>query len=182
MVRFFDKGRSSRAFVLCAAMVLAVMCVLVGRLVWESKNTIRDTAGGQEETIPLARVAERGGGPDIAQSTRSAQDEEEIAQVEQEIQQLTDTYGDVSCSDFNTQQQAQEVFELDQILFGDALDSDVNGIACDESDFFSKRRDSREDLLEAGGPAEGPVPIMPTGGCPREFPVEEDGACYAAAR
>jgi hypothetical protein len=29
------------------------------------------------------------------------------------------------CSDFDTQQQAQAIFELDLILFGDTLDSDV---------------------------------------------------------
>ena len=33
-------------------------------------------------------------------------------------------------------------------------------------------------LLNAGGPADGPIPLMPTGGCPAEFPVEKDGACY----
>jgi len=32
-------------------------------------------------------------------------------------------------------------------------------------------------LLQAGGPATGPVPPMPGGGCPREFPVEADGDC-----
>ncbi len=46
------------------------------------------------------------------------------ANVDQQIQQLLDRYGDVQCSDFDTQQQAQEVFELDQILVGDALDPD----------------------------------------------------------
>ena len=33
-------------------------------------------------------------------------------------------------------------------------------------------------LLEAGGPTSGPVPLMPNGGCPREFPTMRDGACY----
>ena len=34
------------------------------------------------------------------------------------------------------------------------------------------------NLLDAGGPQEGPVPPMPSGGCPEEYPVEEAGACY----
>jgi hypothetical protein len=34
------------------------------------------------------------------------------------------------------------------------------------------------NLLEAGGPSSGPVPLMPDGGCPREFPTMRDGACY----
>lgn len=32
-------------------------------------------------------------------------------------------------------------------------------------------------LLEAGGPTIGPVPIMPNGSCPREFPEKRDGTC-----
>jgi hypothetical protein len=34
------------------------------------------------------------------------------------------------------------------------------------------------NLLEAGGPTSGPLPLMPDGGCPREFPTMRDGACY----
>lgn len=33
-------------------------------------------------------------------------------------------------------------------------------------------------LLQAGGPESGPVPRMPDGGCPGEYPVKEGGACY----
>ena len=33
-------------------------------------------------------------------------------------------------------------------------------------------------LMNAGGSADGPAPIMPGGGCPTEFPIERDGACY----
>ena len=40
----------------------------------------------------------------------------------------------------------------------------------------------RGDLFRAGGPAEGPVPPMPGGGCPPEYPVLKDGACYAGDR
>ncbi len=34
------------------------------------------------------------------------------------------------------------------------------------------------NLLEAGGPTSGPVPLMPDGGCPREFPTMREGLCY----
>jgi hypothetical protein len=33
-------------------------------------------------------------------------------------------------------------------------------------------------LMNAGGPANGPVPLMPDGSCPVEYPVKQDGACY----
>lgn len=86
------------------------------------------------------------------------------------------------------------------------LDPDGNGIACDELrragggqaasagsaagnaagsaapqpsvDGGSQLLDRYGSLLEAGGPTSGPVPLMPDGGCPREFPTMRDGACY----
>jgi hypothetical protein len=33
-------------------------------------------------------------------------------------------------------------------------------------------------LLESGGSFAGPVPAMPGGGCPEEFPVARDGGCW----
>jgi hypothetical protein len=38
---------------------------------------------------------------------------------------------------------------------------------------------NRGDLFKAGGPSDGPVPLMPGGRCPSEYPVLKDGACYA---
>jgi hypothetical protein len=37
------------------------------------------------------------------------------------------------------------------------------------------------ELMNAGGPGKGPVPLMPSGGCPEEFPTKRGGACYAAS-
>ena len=78
------------------------------------------------------------------------------------------------------------------------LDPDSNGIACDELqsagggqsastgraspqpsvDGGSQLLNRYGNLLEAGGPSSGPAPLMPEGGCPREFPTMRDGACY----
>ena len=33
-------------------------------------------------------------------------------------------------------------------------------------------------LFTSGGPEDGPVPPMPGGGCPPEYPVEKDDGCY----
>ncbi len=137
---------------------LTVLFLLVTWIVWEGVNREEEKAG----LLPGVRAA--------AQSS---------ADVDQQIQQLLDRYGDVQCSDFNTQQQAQEIFELDQILFGDALDPDFNSTACDEGDFFG-RTSQRGSLLEAGGPEDGPVPLMPTGVCPEEYPLHKDGSCYSS--
>src|SRR5215210_8938111 len=34
------------------------------------------------------------------------------------------------------------------------------------------------DLFESGRPQSGPLPLMPDGGCPKEFPVKKNGACF----
>jgi hypothetical protein len=36
-----------------------------------------------------------------------------------------------------------------------------------------------DTLLEAGGATSGPVPLMPNGSCPTEFPSMRNGACYS---
>jgi hypothetical protein len=36
----------------------------------------------------------------------------------------------------------------------------------------------RKPLMDAGGPSAGPVPLMPGGGCPEEYPVRRQDACY----
>jgi hypothetical protein len=34
------------------------------------------------------------------------------------------------------------------------------------------------DLFNSGGPINGPLPLMPDGSCPEEFPVKHNGLCY----
>lgn len=36
-------------------------------------------------------------------------------------------------------------------------------------------------LFVSGGPEDGPVPAMPGGSCPEEFPVARGGGCFAGA-
>jgi hypothetical protein len=88
---------------------------------------------------------------------------------------------------------------LDQGVPGASrLDPDGNGIACDQlrsagggqSATFGSASprpsvdggrqvlSGNRNLLEAGGPTSGPLPLMPDGGCPREFPKMRDGLCY----
>lgn len=37
---------------------------------------------------------------------------------------------------------------------------------------------TKRELLRAGGPAKGPVPNLPGGGCPAEYPIKKDAACH----
>ena len=34
------------------------------------------------------------------------------------------------------------------------------------------------DLFDSGGPTVGPAPLMPGGGCPKEYPIKRADACY----
>jgi hypothetical protein len=86
------------------------------------------------------------------------------------------------CSDFTTPAEAQA-----QLLPGDpyGLDADNDGTACDElggggsaPPTGSAIDDGGGTLLDAGGPTEGPLPPMPDGTCPKEYPTEQARACY----
>ncbi len=87
---------------------------------------------------------------------------------------------------FGSQQEAQQTFNLDPDNNGE-FDSDGDGLACElvfgeqkggTVAFSNSAPRVRGNLLRAGGPREGPVPFMPGGGCPEEYPVERAGACY----
>ena len=79
------------------------------------------------------------------------------------------------------------------------LDPDGNGVACDQlltggggspsasaasasplpsATGTSQTPAPSADLFEAGGPEGGPVPLMPGGECPFEYPVKRGDACY----
>jgi len=101
------------------------------------------------------------------------------------------------CASFGSQESAQAELERDPSDPSN-LDADDDGIACEDDDdnssgtssplpasasptssaSASPAPDPPDDLLDAGGAANGPAPLMPGGGCPKEFPVERDGLCY----
>jgi hypothetical protein len=101
-----------------------------------------------------------------------------------------------NCADFSTQAEAQAVYDQDP-SDPNFLDADDDGIACEELDGGTTDDDGaaqdqyesgsgeatipapkRDNLLEAGGPESGPVPLMPDGDCPEEFPIKRDEACH----
>jgi hypothetical protein len=93
---------------------------------------------------------------------------------------------DLDCDDFASQQEAQAALDADS---GDPnnIDQDGNGLPCEDAnlpDDSSTSQDGpqnsgqQDDLLSSGGPALGPIPMMPDGRCPEEYPVERNGACH----
>ena len=102
------------------------------------------------------------------------------------------------CASFGSQESAQAELDRDP-RDPNNLDPDGNGQACDDypygtsgtnsaspssesSDDASASPDPRptqnDNLFDSGGPTNGPVPLMPDGGCPVEYPVKHDGLCY----
>jgi hypothetical protein len=116
----------------------------------------------------------------------------------------TDQY---DCQSFGSQESAQAELERD-LSDPNNLDPDADGVACEGYDYGggggssspsatasqsatqeqtaspSAAKDQYEqdvgskNLFDAGGPAGGPAPPLPDGGCPPEFPTKQNGACY----
>ena len=109
------------------------------------------------------------------------------------------------CASFGSQQSAQAELERDPSDPND-LDSDGNGRACDDYDYSAgttnatttnattttpsspspssappssePRPQGDRNLLDAGGPTNGPAPLMPDGTCPPEYPTKHQDLCY----
>ena len=107
------------------------------------------------------------------------------------------------CASFGSQESAQAELERDP---GDPnnLDPDGNGQACDDYPYGTSGTNNaspsspaptsgssnsaspspkpsspqNDNLFNSGGPTNEPVPLMPDGGCPVEFPVQHNGLCY----
>lgn len=102
------------------------------------------------------------------------------------------------CPSFGSQESAQA--ELDRAPSDPYnLDPDNDGQACEDYDYGTgtgnddaaqdqydggtipsptQPDQQPDDLFNAGGPTHGPVPPMPDGECPPEFPTEQNEACY----
>jgi hypothetical protein len=108
-----------------------------------------------------------------------------LAQEEQDL---------YDCQSFGSQESAQAELERD-LSDPYNLDPDADGIACEGYDYgvgsttttiktVSAAQDQYQqdlgpnNLFDAGGPKYGPVPLLPGGRCPSEYPVEQGGACY----
>src|SRR5215211_2998183 len=108
------------------------------------------------------------------------------------------------CASFGSQESTQVVLDGDP-SDPNNLDSDGNGIACDNYPYGTSVAAStpaastpapstvspgsnssptpappqkNRNLFASGGPTNGPVPLMADGGCPAEFPAKRNGLCH----
>ena len=121
---------------------------------------------------------------------------EELADPTTPAYAQTDQY---DCASFGSQESAQTELDRDPSDPSN-LDPDDDGTACEDYDYGVGTTDAAGDqydsaaqdqygsaagdqygtgnLFDSGGSGSGPVPMMPDGGCPSQFPAERDGACY----
>ena len=86
----------------------------------------------------------------------------------------------LNCPNFQFQEDAQAVLDADP-SDPNGLDRDKDGVACQNLPHrgFTPPSPRGGPILNSGGPEAGPVPLMPSGSCPKEFPVRQGAACYA---
>jgi hypothetical protein len=119
---------------------------------------------------------------------------EELTHPDRPAQAQEDLY---DCQSFGSQESAQAELERNPTdPYG--LDPDKDGQACEDYNYSNGSTASAattssptataspaavtdqydRDLFVAGGPSSGPVPLMPDGSCPAEYPLERSGVCY----
>ncbi len=61
---------------------------------------------------------------------------------------------------------------------GQARQSEISPSGSQSGFIGQSRSGNNDELLQAGGPEDGPAPLMLGGRCPDEYPVQQGGACY----
>ncbi len=139
--------------------------------------TIEQCEDGRPKTNPNTA------NPNTLPNTSSSQQDRDD-RSRQEVREVSQRDQSTSAPDIRDQSsgtQSRETSQRDRLTedpkdeFYDEPEDESNEEPEDELD---EPNDGFKQLLEAGGPEEGPVPVKPGGGCPAEFPVERDDACY----
>ena len=135
-----------------------------------------ETTGDADYTVTVEQCEEDDVSTDSGEQARESNGR--FTQIAQRDQPPNEDPGDTN--DDLDEGLDEDLDSLDSLDEGpDDLDEEANAPRARSSD--NDRRGDREGqsrLLEAGGPQDGPVPALPGGGCPAEFPVEQDNACY----
>lgn len=130
--------------------LLILACGFTARMAWGYAVGGEDTGSIQVSRIANAQSDSARPDPDSGDVEISPSEEVSVA----------DDSGDSSAS--NAQYNSQEQY--------------ANGDASED------QGDTGQDggnLMNAGGPLSGPVPAMPDGICPAEFPVRLDSGCFS---
>jgi hypothetical protein len=163
---------------LALVVALLVACVMAARLAWA---VAYDGVEGAPAGIGVAHAAQTD--EDLFDCSDFESQEDAQEQLLDGDPYVLDEDGDgTACNEVGVELAAQQT-DASQYSGGEEYQN------ADEYQYGSLASSGSTDadapfesgaLLEAGGPETGPVPTMPGGDCPDEFPTEKDGACYAA--
>jgi hypothetical protein len=158
---------------MAVTLIVLIGCALIARLTWELAS---EPAAGAP--IDASSASSRGGGlgTELAQADTTGGD---------------DGTANLDCEDFSSQQEAEATLNVDP---GDPnnIDQDGDGVPCEGENLPDASQgpsgqpttgagyQGDASLMNAGGFPKGPVPLMPDGNCPKEYPVKRSGACYTS--
>ena len=162
---------STKKPAIAVALILLIGCALIARLTWELAG---DPAAPTPIDASFASSRGGGSGAELAQANTTG-----------------DGAADLDCEDFSSQQEAEATLNADP-SDPNNIDEDGDGVPCEGENLpdasqgpsgqqaTGAQYQGDASLMNAGGPPKGPVPLMPDGNCPKEYPVERSGACYTS--
>jgi hypothetical protein len=163
---------------------LLVVCVMAARLAWAM---VYDGDEGAPSGIGVAHAAQTD--EDLFDCSDFESQEDAQEQLLDGDPYVLDEDGDgTACNEVGVELAAQQTDASqysgdEEYQYADDdqyANDDQYGSLASSGSTDSNGTSASGTLLEAGGPETGPVPTMPGGGCPDEFPTEKDGACYTA--
>jgi hypothetical protein len=162
---------------LVLVVALLVVCVVAARLAWAA---VYDSDEGVPAGLGVAHAAQTD--EDLFDCSDFESQEDAQEQLLDGDPYVLDEDGDgTACNEVGVELAARQA-DASQYSGDDEYqyaDEDQYGSLASSGSVDSNGTTTSGTLLEAGGPETGPVPTMPDGGCPDEFPTEKDGACYA---
>ncbi|WP_119066069.1 hypothetical protein [Rubrobacter indicoceani] len=144
-----------RLALITLAACLIVTVGFIGRFAYEQQASAQDTGGG--DRVIETQDVDDGPEGDISRTIQSPE------------------YDTDDVSDNNS---AMNVSSGDGDA-GLAVEAQYDNTAV-EVQYENTTPEVDRSLLESSGEVEGPLPFMPGGGCPKEFPVAGASGCYAA--
>ncbi len=148
-----------RAVALLAVLLLAAMCVRLG---WE-------TVAGAQERDPR-------GGLNCDSFNSQAAAQEELRNAPSDPNVLDNDRDGIACEtyDYPAGTPRDEV----PVIYGGEPTQYETTTQYEPTQYETSVQYTTTPLFESGGPEDGPVPPMPGGGCPEEFPAKRDGGCW----
>lgn len=171
------------------ALSLAILCVMVARVGW----AVAFDAEGSLSRVEGSEIAQQSEDDDLFDCSDFESPEEAQEQlVAGDPYGLDEDGNGLACdgegeeiraasqvsqdgTQYDEDSESQETQYDEQAQYSD---TSVDEDSSEDEYQYTAADDSGNTLMEAGGPEDGPAPKMPGGGCPPQFPIEQEDGCY----